>query len=181
MTKQHIEPTSTREEGAPDASQCEPTTISGWAMLERDTHCDMPVALAASQPSTVGEQHIHPDPEGGISGGETFRAVSHSEIIHNSASSNRPEDRRSTQNGNPNPGPERTRQSGLNRLSRPIASHNIMSEGSSGKLQQKDFGSEVDELLPQTTVLAQVGPTLYRTELYSLNSLCSRPGTSKRH
>lgn len=153
-------------------------------MLERDAHRDMPVALAASQSSTaVGEQHIHPDPEGGISGGETFRAVSRGEIsIHNSASSNRPEDRRSTQNGNPNPGPERTRQSGLNRLSKPIASPNIMSEGSSGKLQQKDFGSEVDDLLPQTTVLAQVGPTLYWTVLYSLNSLlCSRPGTSKRH
>lgn len=40
-----------------------------------------------------------------------------------------------------------------------------MSEGAIGKLQQKDFTPEVDELLPQATVLAQVGSPLYCSEL----------------
>lgn len=54
-------------------------------------------------------------------------------------------------NGNPNPG--RTRQSsGLGHS--PSARH-TMSE-STGKLHQKDYTPEVDELLPQATSLAQV-------------------------
>lgn len=56
--------------------------------------------------------------------------------------------------GNPNPG--RTRQSiGLDSL--PSARH-TMSETVTGKLQQKDFTPEVDQLLPEATSLAQVGP-----------------------
>jgi hypothetical protein len=43
-----------------------------------------------------------------------------------------------------------------------------MSEGSVGKLQQKDFTPEVDALLPQTTALAQVGSPLYRRVLAQL-------------
>jgi len=54
--------------------------------------------------------------------------------------------------GNPNPG--RTRQSsGLSPVARPR--HN-MSESTTGKLHQKDYTPEVDELLPQATSLAQV-------------------------
>src|SRR6266702_2674340 len=70
-----------------------------------------------------------------------------------------------TRNGNPNLGAARTRQSEWNRPSTPIASPNTMSEGAIGKLQQKDFTPEVDELLPQATVLAQVGSPLYCSEL----------------
>lgn len=36
-----------------------------------------------------------------------------------------------------------------------------MSEGTLGKLQQKDYTPEVDALLPQATALAQVGSPLY--------------------
>ena len=36
-----------------------------------------------------------------------------------------------------------------------------MSEHTGGKLQQKDYTPEVDELLPQATALAQVGVTRY--------------------
>jgi hypothetical protein len=39
----------------------------------------------------------------------------------------------------------------------------MMSEGTSGKLQQKDYTPEVDELLPQATALAQVGSTVTRS------------------
>jgi hypothetical protein len=55
--------------------------------------------------------------------------------------------------GNPNPG--RTRQSsGLGHS--PLARH-TMSESTIGKLHQKDYTPEVDELLPQAMSLAQVG------------------------
>jgi hypothetical protein len=56
--------------------------------------------------------------------------------------------------GNPNPGRTRQSRDALDRL--PSARH-IMSETATGKLQQKDFTPEVDELLPQATSLAQVG------------------------
>jgi len=56
--------------------------------------------------------------------------------------------------GNPNPG--RTRQSRDALDSSPSARH-TMSETTTGKLQQKDFTPEVDQLLPQATSLAQVG------------------------
>ena len=43
-----------------------------------------------------------------------------------------------------------------------------MSEGTLGKLQQKDYTPEVDALLPQTTALAQVGSPLYGRVLAQL-------------
>jgi hypothetical protein len=53
-----------------------------------------------------------------------------------------------------NPNPERTRQSsGLGHS--PSARH-TMSESTTGKLHQKDYTPEVDELLPQAKSLAQV-------------------------
>lgn len=54
--------------------------------------------------------------------------------------------------GNPNPG--RTRQSSGLGLS-PSVRH-IMSESTIGKLHQKDYTPEVDELLPHATSLAKV-------------------------
>lgn len=56
-------------------------------------------------------------------------------------------------NGNPNPG--RTRQSSGGLGVSPSARH-TMSESTTGKLNQKDYTPEVDELLPQATSLAQV-------------------------
>jgi hypothetical protein len=58
--------------------------------------------------------------------------------------------------GNPNPG--RTRHA---LASLPSALH-TMSETVTGKLQQKDFTPEVDQLLPEATSLAQVGPLVSR-------------------
>ena len=55
--------------------------------------------------------------------------------------------------GNPNPG--RTRQSSNGLGLSPSARH-TMSESTTGKLHQKDYTPEVDELLPQATSLAQV-------------------------
>jgi hypothetical protein len=71
-----------------------------------------------------------------------------------------------SKNGNGNPNPERTRHSN-GRQHRPqfrstsgtTSSPHAMSETTTGKLQQKDYTSEVDELLPQATALAQVGVT----------------------
>src|SRR6267142_1175697 len=54
-----------------------------------------------------------------------------------------------------NPNPEGTRHSN-NHSTSYTSSPYAMSEGPSGKLQQKDFTPEVDELLPQATALAQV-------------------------
>jgi len=54
-----------------------------------------------------------------------------------------------------NPNPEGTRHSNNHSTSH-TSSPYAMSEGPSGKLQQKDFTPEVDELLPQATALAQV-------------------------
>jgi hypothetical protein len=90
---------------------------------------------------------------------------------------------RLTQNGNPNLGGEDASVPiRPNRLSTPIASPNIMSEGSSGKLQQKkDFTPEVDELLPQATALAQVGPPALLQRALVLARDVSRLGTSRRH
>jgi hypothetical protein len=61
--------------------------------------------------------------------------------------------------GNPNPG--RTRQSRDGLDSSPSTRH-IMSETATGKLQQKDFTQEVDQLLPQATSLAKVRPLASR-------------------
>ena len=61
-----------------------------------------------------------------------------------------------------NPNPERTRHSDNRHRQAQVhsTSHTsspyAMSEGYSGKLQQKDFTPEVDELLSQTTAFAQV-------------------------
>ena len=54
-----------------------------------------------------------------------------------------------------NPNPKGTRHSN-NHSSSHTPSPHAMSEVPSGKLQQKDFTPEVDELLPQATALAQV-------------------------
>ena len=56
-----------------------------------------------------------------------------------------------------NPNPRRTRQSsdGLGSSPSTRPRHN-MSESTTGKLHQKDYTPEVDELLPQATSLAQV-------------------------
>ncbi len=83
-----------------------------------------------------------------------------------------------TKNGNPNLGVVRTRQSESNRPSTSIASPYNMSEGSSTKLQQKDYSPQVDELLPQATELAQVGLSLDCS--CRLGSRPSRLGTSRR-
>jgi hypothetical protein len=61
-----------------------------------------------------------------------------------------------------NPNPEGTRHSNNRHRQTQVQSTShtsspyAMSEGSTGKLQQKDFTPEVDELLPQATALAQV-------------------------
>ena len=70
--------------------------------------------------------------------------------------------------GNPNPG--RTRQSiGLS----PSVHHSrTMSESTIGKLNQKDYTPEVDELLPQTTSLAQVRFPQLHTKVHVLTLHC---------
>jgi hypothetical protein len=57
--------------------------------------------------------------------------------------------------GNPNPGRTRQSSGGLGLGVSPSARH-TMSESTTGKLNQKDYTPEVDELLPQATSLAQV-------------------------
>jgi hypothetical protein len=54
--------------------------------------------------------------------------------------------------GNPNPGRTRQSSDGLG-TTRP---RHTMSDSTTGKLHQKDYTPEVDELLPQATSLAQV-------------------------
>jgi hypothetical protein len=58
---------------------------------------------------------------------------------------------------NPNPeGTRHSRQEAQVQSKSHTSSPYAMSEGTTGKLQQKDFTPEVDELLPQATALAQV-------------------------
>jgi hypothetical protein len=64
--------------------------------------------------------------------------------------------------GNPNPG--RTRQSRDDVLASARPPH-TMSESTTGKLNQKDYTPEVDELLPQATLLAQVRFPHLRTKV----------------
>ena len=75
-----------------------------------------------------------------------------------------------TKKGNPNPG--RTRQSSNGLGPSPSARLHTMSESITGKLTQKDYTPEVDELLPQAKSLAQVRFPQLHTKVRVLTPRC---------